>query len=278
VNPDLLSHLIVKLHHLVSELWLIQMARRVSDYRIRRIADRGNEEDGPDSRARGDRFYPNRRSADRGNEKVDRDPGNVYDYPPVYDEYKDEDWYLWFGSHDCQYDEEIDEEGYVPIRKIPKNPFMFVQDCAVVGKQAAQIRSPLDRSDFWICYPRLIDARSDRWDFRFEFSPRSYDFTKLLFVQVCTAVEKQPARVRSPLDRSDFWICGSAVMVARFYRRDCRLEHFTGSYDFLKLLQFVFDYEKHTSLNNNDECKIVPFDPGGFEGKLEDEFFQRWGE
>nr|GEV40798.1 RNA-directed DNA polymerase [Tanacetum cinerariifolium] len=53
------------------------MARRVSDYRIRRIADRGNEEDGPDSRARGDRFYHNRRSADRGNENVDRDPGNI---------------------------------------------------------------------------------------------------------------------------------------------------------------------------------------------------------
>nr|GEY95400.1 RNA-directed DNA polymerase [Tanacetum cinerariifolium] len=53
------------------------MARRVSDYRIRRIADRGNEEDGPDSRARGDRFYHNRRSADRGNEKVDRDPENI---------------------------------------------------------------------------------------------------------------------------------------------------------------------------------------------------------
>nr|GFA22625.1 nucleotide-binding alpha-beta plait domain-containing protein [Tanacetum cinerariifolium] len=56
---------------------LIQMARRVSDYRIRRIADRGNEEDGPNSRARGDRFYHNRRSADRGNEKVDRDPWNI---------------------------------------------------------------------------------------------------------------------------------------------------------------------------------------------------------
>nr|GEZ97406.1 nucleotide-binding alpha-beta plait domain-containing protein [Tanacetum cinerariifolium] len=53
------------------------MARRISDYRIRRIADRGNEEDGPDSRARGDRFYHNRRSADRGNEKVDRDPVNI---------------------------------------------------------------------------------------------------------------------------------------------------------------------------------------------------------
>nr|GEY46507.1 nucleotide-binding alpha-beta plait domain-containing protein [Tanacetum cinerariifolium] len=53
------------------------MARRVSDYRIGRIADRGNEEDGPDSRACGDRFYHNRRSADRGNEKVDRDPGNI---------------------------------------------------------------------------------------------------------------------------------------------------------------------------------------------------------
>nr|GEW38961.1 nucleotide-binding alpha-beta plait domain-containing protein [Tanacetum cinerariifolium] len=55
------------------------MARRVSDYRIRRIADRGNEEDGPDSRVRGDRFYHNRRSADRGNEKVDRDPGNIFE-------------------------------------------------------------------------------------------------------------------------------------------------------------------------------------------------------
>nr|GEU57549.1 putative reverse transcriptase domain, zinc finger, CCHC-type, aspartic peptidase domain protein [Tanacetum cinerariifolium] len=43
----------------------------------KRITDRGNEEDGPDSRARGDRFYHNRRSADRGNEKVDRDPGNI---------------------------------------------------------------------------------------------------------------------------------------------------------------------------------------------------------
>nr|GFA15249.1 nucleotide-binding alpha-beta plait domain-containing protein [Tanacetum cinerariifolium] len=53
------------------------MARHVSDYRIRRIADRGNEEGGPDSRACGDRFYHNRRSADRGNEKVDRDPGNI---------------------------------------------------------------------------------------------------------------------------------------------------------------------------------------------------------
>nr|GEX59028.1 reverse transcriptase domain-containing protein [Tanacetum cinerariifolium] len=41
------------------------------------IADQGNEEDGPDSRARGDRFYHNCRSADRGNEKVDRDPGNI---------------------------------------------------------------------------------------------------------------------------------------------------------------------------------------------------------
>nr|GEU80721.1 reverse transcriptase domain-containing protein [Tanacetum cinerariifolium] len=66
-------------HSVVSELWLIQMARRVFDYRIRRIVDRGNEEDGPDSRARGDRFYHNRRSADRGNEKVDRDPGNIFE-------------------------------------------------------------------------------------------------------------------------------------------------------------------------------------------------------
>nr|GFB99408.1 nucleotide-binding alpha-beta plait domain-containing protein [Tanacetum cinerariifolium] len=47
------------------------MARRVSDYRIRRIAELGNEEDGSDSRARGDRFYHNRRSTDRGNEKAD---------------------------------------------------------------------------------------------------------------------------------------------------------------------------------------------------------------
>nr|GFA53075.1 nucleotide-binding alpha-beta plait domain-containing protein [Tanacetum cinerariifolium] len=53
------------------------MARRVSDYRIHKIADRGNEEDGPDSCACGDRFYHNRRSADRGNEKVDHDPGNI---------------------------------------------------------------------------------------------------------------------------------------------------------------------------------------------------------
>nr|GFC55539.1 nucleotide-binding alpha-beta plait domain-containing protein [Tanacetum cinerariifolium] len=60
-------------------LRLIQMARRVSDYRIRRIADRGNEEDGPDSRAHGDRFYHNYRSANRGNEKVDRDPGNIFE-------------------------------------------------------------------------------------------------------------------------------------------------------------------------------------------------------
>nr|GEW27249.1 reverse transcriptase domain-containing protein [Tanacetum cinerariifolium] len=36
-----------------------------------------NEEDGPDSRARGDRFYHNHRSVDRGNEKVDHDPGNI---------------------------------------------------------------------------------------------------------------------------------------------------------------------------------------------------------
>nr|GEX49921.1 TATA-binding protein-associated factor BTAF1 isoform X1 [Tanacetum cinerariifolium] len=42
-----------------------------------RFVDRGNEEDGPDLRARGDRFYHNRRSADRGNEKVDHDPGNI---------------------------------------------------------------------------------------------------------------------------------------------------------------------------------------------------------
>nr|GEY82955.1 nucleotide-binding alpha-beta plait domain-containing protein [Tanacetum cinerariifolium] len=53
------------------------MARCVSDYQIRKIADRGNEEDGPDSRAHGDHLYHNRRSTDRGNEKVDRDPGNI---------------------------------------------------------------------------------------------------------------------------------------------------------------------------------------------------------
>nr|GEV50951.1 hypothetical protein [Tanacetum cinerariifolium] len=38
------------------------------------IADRGNEEDGLESRAREDRFYYNRRSTDRGNEKVDHEP------------------------------------------------------------------------------------------------------------------------------------------------------------------------------------------------------------
>nr|GEZ05362.1 reverse transcriptase domain-containing protein [Tanacetum cinerariifolium] len=51
---------IERLHQRVHELevnGLIQMGRRVSDYRIRRITDRGNKEDGPDSRARGDRFY-----------------------------------------------------------------------------------------------------------------------------------------------------------------------------------------------------------------------------
>nr|GFC79441.1 F-box domain, galactose oxidase, beta-propeller [Tanacetum cinerariifolium] len=50
---------------------------RIKWYSELRIADRGNEEDGPDSRARGDRFYHNRRSTDRGNEKVDRDPRNI---------------------------------------------------------------------------------------------------------------------------------------------------------------------------------------------------------
>nr|GEX59361.1 hypothetical protein [Tanacetum cinerariifolium] len=60
------------------------MARRVFDYRIRRIVDRGNEEDGPDSRARGDRFYHNCRSADRGNEKVDRDPGNISEIKGIW--------------------------------------------------------------------------------------------------------------------------------------------------------------------------------------------------
>nr|GFB05766.1 nucleotide-binding alpha-beta plait domain-containing protein [Tanacetum cinerariifolium] len=65
------------------------MARRVSDYRIRRIADRGNEEDGPDSRARGDRLYHNRRSADRGNEKVDRDPGNIFEIKVLWRRVRD---------------------------------------------------------------------------------------------------------------------------------------------------------------------------------------------
>nr|GEY15464.1 hypothetical protein [Tanacetum cinerariifolium] len=59
------THSYTNPYQVVSELRLIQMARRVSDYRIRRIADRGNEEDGPDSRAHGDRFYHNRRFADR---------------------------------------------------------------------------------------------------------------------------------------------------------------------------------------------------------------------
>nr|GFC18321.1 RNA-directed DNA polymerase [Tanacetum cinerariifolium] len=44
---------------------------------VDKIADRGNEEDGPDSRARGDIFYHSHRSVDRGNEKVDHDPGNI---------------------------------------------------------------------------------------------------------------------------------------------------------------------------------------------------------
>nr|GFB04520.1 nucleotide-binding alpha-beta plait domain-containing protein [Tanacetum cinerariifolium] len=65
------------------------MARRVSDYRIRRIADRGNEEDGPDSRARGDRFCHNRRSVDRGNEKVDRDPGNIFEIKGLWRRVRD---------------------------------------------------------------------------------------------------------------------------------------------------------------------------------------------
>nr|GEU77445.1 UBN2 domain-containing protein [Tanacetum cinerariifolium] len=81
------------------ELRLIQMARRVSDYRIHRIVDRGNEEDGLDSRAHGDRFYHNRRSADRGNEKVDRDPGNISEikglrrrsFEPIYPNFFSED-------------------------------------------------------------------------------------------------------------------------------------------------------------------------------------------
>nr|GEY30385.1 reverse transcriptase domain-containing protein [Tanacetum cinerariifolium] len=54
------------------------LRQRVRELEVNGIVDRGNEEeDGPDSRARGDRFYHNRRSADRGNEKVDRDPGNI---------------------------------------------------------------------------------------------------------------------------------------------------------------------------------------------------------
>ena len=55
------------------------MARIVSDYQIHIIAEQGNEEDGPDSRARGDRVYRNHRSADMGNKKVDRDRGNTYE-------------------------------------------------------------------------------------------------------------------------------------------------------------------------------------------------------
>ena len=173
----------------------------------------------------------------------------IYDYPPMYDEYKDKDWYLWFGSG--RYDEEIDQEDLVPIRKIPKNPFVFVHPCAAAGKQAPQVRSPLDRSEFWICCSRLIDARSNRWDFRLMFSAKSYDFLKLLFVQVCAVAEKQAARIRSPLDRSDFWICDPRLIDASSDRWDFRSEHSTGSYSSLKLLQFVFDYEKHMSLNYN---------------------------
>nr|GEV01011.1 RNA-directed DNA polymerase, eukaryota [Tanacetum cinerariifolium] len=76
---------------------LIQMARRVFDYRIRRIADRGNKEDGPDSRARGDRFHHDRRSADRGNEKVDRITENISEikglrsFEPIYPDIFSED-------------------------------------------------------------------------------------------------------------------------------------------------------------------------------------------
>nr|GFA07402.1 hypothetical protein [Tanacetum cinerariifolium] len=47
------------------------------DDSVFKITDRGNEEDGPDLRARGDRFYHNRRSVDRGNEKMDHDPGII---------------------------------------------------------------------------------------------------------------------------------------------------------------------------------------------------------
>jgi hypothetical protein len=80
----------------------------------------------------------------------------IYDYPPVFDEYEDDDWYAWKTGDVNQ------------IRNLPKNPFMFVQVCTVAEKQAVRIRSPLDRSEFWICCSRLIDARSDRWDFRFQ--------------------------------------------------------------------------------------------------------------
>nr|GEX45200.1 reverse transcriptase domain-containing protein [Tanacetum cinerariifolium] len=54
-----------------------RLRQRVRELEVNRITDRGNKEDGPDSRARGDRFYHNRRSTNRGNEKVDRDPGNI---------------------------------------------------------------------------------------------------------------------------------------------------------------------------------------------------------
>nr|GFA24469.1 nucleotide-binding alpha-beta plait domain-containing protein [Tanacetum cinerariifolium] len=48
-----------------------------NEARLNECSRQGNEEDGPDSRAHGDRFYNNRRSVDRGNEKVDRNPGNI---------------------------------------------------------------------------------------------------------------------------------------------------------------------------------------------------------
>ncbi|KAL4562579.1 hypothetical protein LXL04_034789 [Taraxacum kok-saghyz] len=110
------------------------MARRVSDYRIRRIADRGNEEDGPDSRACGDRFYRNRRSADRGNEKVDRDPGIIYDYPPVYDEYEDEEWYYWMIGAGVTYD----PTGYVTDSLLSLNFGSFLKD--MIADQGAGTR------------------------------------------------------------------------------------------------------------------------------------------
>ncbi|MFS7901188.1 hypothetical protein Hanom_Chr00s176842g01830811 [Helianthus anomalus] len=51
------------------------MARRDSDYScVRRIADRGNGKDGPDSRARGEDRYLTRRIADRGSGRVGVDP------------------------------------------------------------------------------------------------------------------------------------------------------------------------------------------------------------
>nr|GEV83658.1 hypothetical protein [Tanacetum cinerariifolium] len=86
------------------------MARRVSDYRIRRIAERGNEEDGPDSRARGDRFYHNRRSADRSNKKVDSDPGNIFEIKALRRRMRKETESRYVVRDDVNEEEEFDED------------------------------------------------------------------------------------------------------------------------------------------------------------------------